>query len=116
MDDESLVQNYLTDILTSEGHKIDVITNGNEAIDGIINGDYDVVLLDIKLPGKSGIELYRQVRKRAKSSSERIIFITGDVIGQETEAFLTKTKVPYITKPIDTTLLTKEMQKVQAKK
>jgi DNA-binding response OmpR family regulator len=74
--------------------------------------DYDVILLDVKLPGISGIEIYKQLQKRAKSLVRRVIFITGDVMGKETMAFLSRTRAPYITKPFDTEQLKKEINRI----
>ena len=75
------------------------------------NKRYSLILLDIKMPGTSGIELYGRMQKIALSLAERVIFITGDVMGTDTEAFLSKTKAPYITKPFDVHQLKKKIER-----
>ncbi|MFC1954396.1 ATP-binding protein, partial [Chloroflexota bacterium] len=112
VDDEPLVNQYLNEALVNDGHEVKVITNGDEAIEEINSKDYDVILLDIKLPGKSGMEVYREVRKKSKSKLKKIIFITGDILGQDTESFLSRNKVPSITKPIDINLLRREIANI----
>jgi two-component system NtrC family sensor kinase len=71
-------------------------------------------MLDIKMPGMSGIELYRHFQKISPSLAERVVFITGDVMGPSTMAFLSKTKVPYIIKPFDAKQLKAEVNRVLA--
>jgi PAS domain S-box-containing protein len=71
---------------------------------------YSLILLDIKMPGASGIELYGRMQKIAQSFAERVIFITGDIMGTDTEAFLSRTKAPYITKPFDVNQLKERIE------
>lgn len=49
----------------------------------------------------SGIELYKHIQQIAQSLAERVVFITGDVMGQDSKDFLSRTEVAYITKPFD---------------
>lgn len=53
------------------------------------------------MPGMSGIELYKRFQKIASSLARRVVFVTGDIMGARTTAFLSKAKSPYITKPFD---------------
>ncbi len=101
VDDDTIVQEFLTKILREEGHEVEIVGNGDDALDRLGNENYDVILLDIKLPSMSGIELYRYMQKTVKSLARRVIFITGDVMSQDTIGFLSRTRAPYITKPFD---------------
>jgi CheY-like chemotaxis protein len=51
------------------------------------------------------------MQKIALSLSERVIFVTGDVMGTDTGAFLSGTKAPYITKPFDVRQLKKKIER-----
>jgi CheY-like chemotaxis protein len=53
----------------------------------------------------SGIELFRSIVEKAPSMKNRIIFITGDVMGADIKAFLTQNKLPYLAKPFNIELL-----------
>ena len=75
-------------------------------------GDFDVVLLDIKLPGKNGIEIYKHLQKTAKSLARKVVFITGDVMNEDTAAFLSRTKASYISKPFDIEQLKNNIDRV----
>ena len=60
---------------------------------------FDLALLDIRMPGMSGIDLYQTLEKTMPSVAKRIVFITGDTIGDDTREFLSRTKAHYIIKP-----------------
>lgn len=59
------------------------------------------MFLDIKLLVLSRIELYRQIEAMDPALSQRVIFITGDVMETTIWDFLDKTKVSYVTRPFD---------------
>ena len=112
VDDEPMVQQFLTAAITEEGHEIEIVDNGNDALERLGNEEYDVILLDIKLPGMSGIEIYKQLQKSSKSLTRRVIFITGDVMGKDTMSFLSTAKPAYITKPFDVARLVREIDRI----
>ncbi len=91
---------------------LDVYGSGEEALGVIKNKRYGLILCDIKLPGLSGAEIYEQIGKVTPSLQERVMFITGDVISADTQAFLKKTKAPYVTKPFDIAKLKEEVKRV----
>jgi CheY-like chemotaxis protein len=99
LDDEEIVRDFLNRILTKEGYQVDIVDNAEAALEKIKSEKYRLILLDIKMPGTTGIELYQRIKKIDKSLIDKIVFVTGDVMGADTELFLRKTKAPYITKP-----------------
>jgi len=99
VDDEPTNLQYLSDVLAGEGHEVETVDIAADALKKIEEGGYDLVLLDIKMPGMSGIELYKRIQKVAPSLVDRVVFITGDVMGVDTTDFLFKTGASYITKP-----------------
>jgi PAS domain S-box-containing protein len=110
VDDEPSTLEFLNRLLTSEGHEVDTVSNAAEAFEMVKNKRYSLILLDIKMPGVSGIELYGRMQKIAQSFADRVIFITGDVMGTDTEAFLSKTKVSYVAKPFDVNQLKRKIE------
>jgi PAS domain S-box-containing protein len=110
VDDELSTLELLSRLFTDEGHDVQTVNNADEALEMVKNGRYNLILLDIKMPGTNGIELYGRMQKIALSLAERVIFITGDVIGPDTENFLSRTKAPYITKPFDVHQLKKKVE------
>ena len=112
VDDEPAVRGFLTKLLVSKGHEVDSVGSASDALTMIKSGRYGVILLDVKMPGMSGNELYKRVQKIAKSLAKRIIFVTGDTMGIDTRDFLSKTGAHYISKPIDVKDLMKTINEI----
>ena len=101
IDDEEVVREFIRKVLAEAGHQVETVDNAQDALEMVKGKTYRIILLDIKMPGMSGIELYKRFQKMAPSLTRRVIFVTGDVMGARTTAFLSKVKSPYITKPFD---------------
>jgi len=114
VDDEPVVRQLLSQILTEDGHEVETTADGKDALNMIKNNEYSLILVDMKLPGISGGELYEHVKEIAEPLAQRVVFITGDVMGADTEAFITRTKVPCITKPFDVKQLKAEVRRLLA--
>jgi PAS domain S-box-containing protein len=112
IDDEPLVRQLVSRVLSEEGHKVEAVDNAEDALKRIKSKRYSLILLDIKMPGMGGIELYKQLQEIAPSLKKRVVFVTGDVMGKRTTDFLAKTKAPYITKPFDTEKLKTEINRI----
>lgn len=65
VDDDSKIRLLYREQLTRAGYEVECAADGEEAIDRCVNGDYDVVVLDIEMPGISGIEALVRLRKLA---------------------------------------------------
>jgi len=112
VDDEPTVLSLVSRVLTGEGHEVETIDNADDALEMIESKRYSLILLDIKMPGMSGTELYKRIHKIAPSLARRILFITGDVIGARTTAFLSRTKAHYIMKPFDAEQLKRAVNRI----
>ena len=109
VDDEPAILQLLERVLTDEGHEVETTDSADGALAKINSEQYNLILLDIKLPGMSGIELYKRIQGMAGSLASRVIFITGDTIGANTRDFLSRTRAHYITKPLDIEQLKREI-------
>jgi PAS domain S-box-containing protein len=114
VDDEPVVGQLLSHILEGEGYKVEVTEDGKDALDRINKKTYNLILLDIKLPGLSGSELYERIRGISQFLAKRVVFITGDVMAADTEAFLARTKVRFVTKPFNVNQLKQEIDRCLA--
>ena len=92
VDDEPVVRQLVTEVLTAEGHKVETTADGQDALNRIKNNGYSLILVDMKLPGISGGELYERIQAMAGQLAKRVVLITGDVMGADTEAFITRTR------------------------
>ena len=75
IDDEQIVLDSVSKILTDEDYEVDVSLSGREGLNQAIEKDYDVVLTDIRMPDIGGMRVLRDV-KRAKPSLP-VVIITG---------------------------------------
>ena len=95
--DESHIRRVMRTTLTSNGYEVSEAMNGDEALGLVRSSDYDLVLLDVNMPGKSGIETCREIR--AMGSHPAIIMVTvRDSEADKVEA-LDAGADGYITKP-----------------
>jgi len=75
VDDEAPVRDLFIDLLQAEKYTVKTVATGEEALEMIDKDDFEVVLLDIKLPGISGIETLKHLKD--KKPKLIVIMITG---------------------------------------
>jgi PAS domain S-box-containing protein len=100
VDDEPEVAAMLSDILRHAGHRTAIVHSGNAALAQLAITDYDLILSDLHMPDLNGLDLYRQVQTSHPHLLERLVFITGDVLGSTVRSFLAETGVPSLEKPV----------------
>lgn len=74
VEDEARMREIATDYFTAKGCGMDTARDGLEAMEKLALGNYDLVLLDIMLPGLDGFSICREIRK---SSALPVIFLTA---------------------------------------
>ncbi|SAK87106.1 PAS/PAC sensor hybrid histidine kinase [Caballeronia fortuita] len=77
VDDNVDAADALTALLELEGHEVRTVYSGEEAVDILKHYNPEVVLLDLGLPGMSGIDVARRVRARPATKDVTMIAITG---------------------------------------
>ena len=63
VDDEELIRNVIKEYATLENIKADEATDGKEAIKKVQNKDYDVIIMDIMMPGMDGYKAVEEIKK-----------------------------------------------------
>ncbi|NOR15639.1 MAG: response regulator [Candidatus Aminicenantes bacterium] len=63
IDDEPIIHEVLSELLTSEGYATESSSGGEEALKKFVHQEYDLILLDLLMPGMDGIEVLRQLKK-----------------------------------------------------
>ncbi len=64
VEDEAGIANFIRQGLTEAGYAVDLAWNGREGLEFALAAEYDVLVLDIMLPGMDGLELLRELRGR----------------------------------------------------
>lgn len=113
-DDEPNIRILVNRILGKE-YIVFEARNGEEAIDIASTEKPDLILMDIKMPVISGIELYNQLEVKDPSLTQRVMFITGDAVETTTRKFLDRTGVPHIAKPFNIGQLKNSIDSMLAK-
>jgi two-component system NtrC family sensor kinase len=99
VDDEPEVGALLADLLAADGHRADIAPNGARALEMIQAGTYDLVLSDMRMPDLDGPSLYRRLESLRHPLAARFIFVTGDVLGEDTRRFLEESRALCVSKP-----------------
>jgi len=116
VDDELAILEMLDRLLTKRGYRVETASSGAEAVERIALGhDYDVILLDIFMPGQEGKVTYEKIIGLRPDLTKRIIFITGDMTVPDTQAFLERTNASYVAKPFNLDLLIATIQATLAR-
>ncbi|HGK8340048.1 TPA: response regulator transcription factor [Streptococcus pyogenes] len=96
-EDEWQMSNVLTTAMTHQGYDVDVVFNGQEAIDKAKDNAYDIMILDIMMPIKSGIEALKEIR--ASGNYSHIIMLTAMAEINDRVTGLDAGADDYLTKP-----------------
>jgi len=99
VDDELVVRDSLGKWFTSEGYTAKPAGSAREALDVIQHSDFDIALLDIKMPGMDGMEL--QSRLKEADPDLTVVIMTGYASVDTAVQALKQGAYDYITKPVD---------------
>ncbi|MBI3940997.1 MAG: response regulator [Acidobacteria bacterium] len=105
VDDEPVIVNLLREFLTRKDYEVVTASNGIEALEKVKQEDPSVVLLDINMPGKNGLDVLKEIK--AYNQNIGIIMVTAlsdQAIGSDA---LRRGAFDYITKPFDLDYLEK---------
>jgi DNA-binding NtrC family response regulator len=112
VDDEADIRESLEALLGLEGYTVDLAQNAAEGLHKLENRGYDLVLLDLMMPDRSGMEVLKEVRERDTDTPIFMITAYGSV-----EAAVTALKFganDYFSKPWDNEKLVIEIQRMIA--
>ncbi|MDB6109963.1 MAG: hypothetical protein JWR69_1713 [Pedosphaera sp.] len=99
IDDEDSILQMIQEALTVNGYKVDVARDGETALRRLGQYHYDLALCDWKMPGLNGEQVYERLRTSNPEMSQRLIFITGDVVNEKTQEFLKASNKVCLSKP-----------------
>jgi PAS domain S-box-containing protein len=88
VDDELSVRLMINRVLSREGYSVDTAENGKAALEEYGKNKYDLLLVDIRMPDMDGMDLYYHLRETSPDITNKIIFITGDLMGARNRLFI----------------------------
>lgn len=112
-DDSPVIQTLSKKIFQGQGYDIKGIKSGTKVLEEIEQEDYDVLILDIILPGANGMELAREIRglKDKKKAEIPIIAISGNYKNYSKNDFDEVGINEYLIKPLDYDALVNAVKK-----
>ena len=99
VDDDETIRTTMKAILQDEGYIVDLAATGKEAIQKTTEKNYNVALLDIRLPDMEGVELLKLLKDSVPRT--RKIMVTGYPSMQNAISALNKNADAYLLKPVD---------------
>lgn len=99
VDDDEIVAEIASDELTRGGHVVSSVHHGDEAIAAILQGAPDLVILDWVLPGKTGIEILRELRALPSRGDTPVMMLTSRRSRNDIIEAVNQGADDYVTKP-----------------
>jgi sigma-B regulation protein RsbU (phosphoserine phosphatase) len=104
VDDNERGRRLMRQSLEEHGYKVTTAGDGHAAIEQVTSGRFDLVLLDIVMPGMDGSEVLREIRRIHEPISLPVIMVTARDQAADVVAALKLGANDYVTKPIDLTV------------
>ena len=79
IDDEADIRESLETLLSLEGYSVELAQSANEGLRKVESGNYDLILLDLMMPDRSGMEVLREVRQRDRETPIFMLTAYGSV-------------------------------------
>jgi diguanylate cyclase (GGDEF)-like protein/PAS domain S-box-containing protein len=101
VDDNEMNRDLLSRRLERRGYVVLVAENGHKTLEWVGQYDVDLVLLDIEMPGTSGLEVLKTLRQTYSPNQLPVIMVTAKVQSHDVVEALSLGANDYVTKPID---------------
>ena len=99
VEDEAIIGRVCRRVLTGQGFAVDVVPNGVMAINNLNHRYYNLCILDLRMPGIDGIELYKYLHDNYRELSRKVVFTTGDITNKQVSGFLKRPERVCLQKP-----------------
>jgi len=97
VEDEAAIRTGLADVLVFHGFDVDAVADGKEGLTKALSGRYDLLLLDVMLPGRDGFSICNEVRQVDRA--QPIIMLTAKTSDEDIVNGLTLGADDYVAKP-----------------
>lgn len=108
LEDEVTIREVITEYMNVAGHKVTECGSGDEAVERLKEKSFDLAVLDIKVPGMSGLKVLEYIRTKLNSDMGVIMLTAYEDINTQVEAFNFFAD-DYITKPASPIILLKRI-------
>ncbi len=112
VDDEPHLRNIIERLIGNNARIVDRAGDGKAAWDKLQMASYDCILLDIRMAGTDGQELFQWINASDPELAAKIIFLTGDLANPSTRNFLDSLPNPVLEKPVSISELRRAMNTI----
>ena len=110
IEDESAIRNGLVDVFVFHGYEVEAAAEGPQGLELALGGTFDLILLDVMLPGMDGFELCNRIR--AADPEQPIIMLTARTGDEDIVQGLSLGADDYVSKPFSVAQLVLRVQAV----
>jgi two-component system alkaline phosphatase synthesis response regulator PhoP len=110
VEDEIAIRTGLVDVFVYHGYEVDYADHGEEGLKKSLSGLFDLILLDVMLPGINGFDICRQIREQDRHQA--VIMLTAKTSDEDIIQGLTLGADDYVSKPFSVTQLVLRVQAV----
>lgn len=114
VDDEEIIRSSVSDCLKKDGYEIGAVEDGYKAIEKVKEEDWDLALVDLKMPGIDGLEVLRKINDVSPKMS--VIIITAYATVESAVTAMKEGAADYIMKPFTADELRIRVEKVLEKR
>jgi CheY-like chemotaxis protein len=101
LDDEKSIAEMLGEMLDLLGYTPTLCHAAPQALELLERQEFDLIISDYRMPGLNGRQFYELAAGRKPALAQRIVFLTGDVVNEETRTYLRSLGNPHIAKPFN---------------
>jgi two-component system response regulator RegX3 len=110
VEDEDAIRSGLVDVFVYHGYEVETADNGDDGLRLALGGSFDMVLLDVMLPGVDGFEICNRIRQQDRQ--QPVIMLTAKSSDEDIVQGLTLGADDYVAKPFSVTQLVLRVQAV----
>lgn len=114
VDDDEPIREYAKAVLEGVGYEVETAWSGEQALKYLVLGRPDMLLVDINMPGMSGLELIGRVRLRQKFKDIPVLVFSASGLGVDIQAAIRAGAGGYLLKPFAAEDLTAKVAAVLA--
>ena len=110
VEDEVAIRTGLIDVFTYHGYDVDFADHGDDGLAKALTGNFDLILLDVMLPGMNGFEICNRIREQSRDQA--IIMLTAKSSDEDIIEGLTLGADDYVSKPFSVAQLVLRVEAV----